>query len=153
MSSAPKPDFGVLLNLAFGAFKDALEAHLAAQGFDDVGPSFGYVLRLLDTAPCSLTDLAAQLGMTPPGALKVVDDMVAKGYVERRSDAHDGRVKRLHLATRGHAALAQARAFHALTERALAERLGVRRVAAAREVLEHLAAAASGPVPRAARPT
>lgn len=141
MSSAEPLDFGVLLNVAFVAFKDALDAELAAAGFDDIGSSFGYVFRLLADAPCSLSELAAQLGMSAPGALKVVDDMVAKGYVARHADGTDKRVKRLALTARGRAALARARSFHGQYEQALAQRLGARQVGAARQLLEAMAAA------------
>lgn len=144
MSSDDALDFGVLLNIAFNSFKGALEDDLAAAGFDDVGPSFGYVFRLLAEAPCSLSELARQLHMTAPGALKLVDDMVAKGYVARAADAADKRVKRLSLTPRGRAALGRAREFHARCEQALVDRLGARRVAATREVLGALAAAQSG---------
>jgi DNA-binding MarR family transcriptional regulator len=140
MSSAEPLDFGVLLNVAFVAFKDALDADLAAAGFDDIGTSFGYVFRLLAEAPCNLSELAVQLGMSSPGALKVVDDMVAKGYVSRSADAGDRRVKRLELTDRGRAALGRARAFHAKYERGLTQRLGARQVAATRKVLEAMAA-------------
>jgi DNA-binding MarR family transcriptional regulator len=152
--SSPEPmDFGVLLNVAFVAFKEALDADLAAAGFDDIGTSFGYVFRLLAQAPCSLSELAAQLGMTSPGALKVVDDMVAKGYVSRSADADDRRVKRLELTDRGRAALARARSFHERYERALVQRLGKRQVADARNLLEAMAAShaeRSGRMPRPA---
>jgi DNA-binding MarR family transcriptional regulator len=141
MSSESSLDFGVLLNIAFNSFKTALENDLAAAGFDDVGPSFGYVFRLLSEESCSLTELARQLNITSPGALKLVDDMVAKGYVSRSADATDKRVKRIDLTQRGRAALEHARGFHARCEQALADRLGARRVAAAREVLNALAAA------------
>ncbi len=141
MSSTEPLDFGVLLNVAFAAFKDALDADLAAAGFDDIGTSFGYVFRLLDNAPCNLSELAAQLGMSSPGALKVVDDMEAKGYVSRSAEAGDRRVKRLELTARGRAALSRARSFHERYELALAERLGARQVEATRKVLESMAAA------------
>jgi DNA-binding MarR family transcriptional regulator len=153
MSSTAPLDFGVLLNVAFVAFKDALEADLAAAGFDDIGTSFGYVFRLLAEAPCNLSELAVQLGMTSPGALKVVGDMVAKGYVSRTADADDRRVKRLELTHRGHAALARARSFHERYERALAQRLGMRQVAATRKLLEAMAAShavRNGRLPRPA---
>jgi DNA-binding MarR family transcriptional regulator len=140
MSSAEPLDFGVLLNVAFAAFKDALDGDLAAAGFDDIGTSFGYVFRLLDRAPCNLSELAAQLGMSSPGALKVVDDMEGKGYVSRSADAGDRRVKRLELTDRGRAALARARSFHGKYEQALSQRLGARQVAATRKVLEAMAA-------------
>lgn len=140
MSRAEPLDFGVLLNVAFVAFKDALDADLAAAGFDDIGTSFGYVFRLLAGAPCNLSELAAQLGMSSPGALKVVDDMVAKGYVSRSADADDRRVKRLELTDRGRAVLGRARSFHEKYEQALTQRLGARQVAATRKVLEAMAA-------------
>ena len=152
MSSAGPQDFGVLLNLAFSAFKDALDADLAAAGFADIGPSFGDVYRLLADGPCTLTELAKQLAMTPPGAQKVVNDMVAKGYVSRSGDAADRRVRRLQLTARGRKALARARQFHALYERALAEQLGARTAAAARRALESMAAAGSEHGRRRPRP-
>ncbi len=152
MSSTPPVDFGLLLNLAFGAFKDALHHDLAQGGFADIGSSFGYVLRLLDDVPHSLSELATRLEMTPPGALKVVEDMVAKGYVSRVDDAQDKRVKRLHLTPRGRALLARAHDFHVRYEQALGAQLGTRRVAAARQVLECMAAAAGSSSGRSARP-
>jgi DNA-binding MarR family transcriptional regulator len=133
-------DFGVLLNVSFGAFKLQLHRHLAEAGFSDLGPSFGYVFRLLRARPASLRDVADRLGISSPGALKVVDDMVAKGYVERRDDPGDRRVKLLLLTSRGQRAVEEARRFHAMFERGLAERLGARQVAAARAVLEQVVA-------------
>jgi DNA-binding MarR family transcriptional regulator len=152
MSSAEPLDFGVLLNVAFVAFKEALDAELADAGFDDIGTSFGYVFRLLAQAPCNLSELAVQLGMSAPGALKVVDDMVAKRYVSRSADAGDRRVKRLELTDRGRAALGRARAFHEQYEHALVQRLGTRQVAAARKLLEAMAAAHAGRSGRMPRP-
>jgi len=151
MSSATT-DFGVLLNLAYNSFVTALWKNLAAAGFDDIGPSFGYVFRLLSEGTSSLSELAVQLQMTSPGALKLIDDMVAKGYVSRSADANDGRVKRLALTARGRAALAHARKFHARCERDLERRLGKRSVAATRQVLEALAPAGGETAGRRARP-
>ncbi len=152
MSSTEHLDFGVLLNVAFGAFKDALDADLAAAGFDDIGSSFGYVFRLLAEAPCNLSELASQLGMSSPGALKVVDDMVAKGYVSRSAVEGDKRIKRLELTARGLAALCQARSFHQRYEEALAQRLGSKQVAATRVVLEAVVDAHSKQSGRQPRP-
>ncbi len=140
-ASDPPADFGVLLNLAFGAFKVRLHAKLAGAGFDDIGPSFGYVFRLLATEPGNLRGLAEALGMTAPGALKIVNDMVDKGYVERAEHAADARQKLLRLTPRAHAAMEVAHAFHLAFEAGLAERLGVREARAARRVLEAIVAA------------
>lgn len=135
-------DFGVLLNIAFGVFKDRLHAHLAGAGFSDLGPSFGYVFRSLADGPLSLAQLAARLGISSQGALKIVAEMEALGYVQRRDDASDQRVRRVALAPRGRSALREARRFHADEEQRLATSLGERRVANARAVLEALAAGA-----------
>lgn len=145
MSSEPDIDFGVLLNVAFSSFKAALQNDLAMAGFDDIGPSFGYVFRFLSDSSCNLSELAAHLQMTLPGALKVVDDMVAKGYVARSADPVDKRVKRLSLTQRGNSALNRAREFHARCEQALADRFGRRHLAATRQVLEALATAQAEP--------
>lgn len=137
---APEIDFGILLHLAFARFKDALHAHLAAEGFDDVGGSFGFVFRALDAHPLKLRELAEQLDITPQGALKIVDDMVAKRYVARLADPDDGRATRLTLAPRGKRALAAARRFHGDYETQWAAQLGARRVAETRAVLSAMAA-------------
>ncbi len=140
MSRKKSLDFGVLLNLAFGAFKVRLHAHLGAKGFDDLGPSFGYVFRLLAEGPSSLREVAEQLGMSAPGALKIIDDMVAKDYVQRSADAQDGRIKRLTLTPRAQKAMALAAAFHAQFEREVAARVGNPQAAALRAVLEDIVA-------------
>jgi DNA-binding MarR family transcriptional regulator len=133
-------DFGVLLNLAFGAFKQYLHAELARVGFDDVGSSFGYVFRLLAKEPSNLRDVAAALSITAPGALKIVNDMVAKGYVERHEHPGDARQKLLTLTPRAHRAMAAARNFHVEFERSLASQVGRRQASAARAALEAIVA-------------
>jgi len=129
-------DFGILLGLSYQAFVDELRAALHAAGFTDLGPSYGYVFRALGAEALHLRALAGRLGMTDQGAAKIVDEMEARGYLERRAHPEDGRIKRLRLARRGRAALATARRFHRLYERRLAQRLGAREVAIARRVLE-----------------
>ena len=138
MSSTQTMDFGILLNVAFGVFKTELHAHLDAAGYDDVGASFGYVFRLLADGPRNLKQVAENLGITPQGALKVVNDMVAKAYLERSDDPVDGRVKLLSLTPRARKAMGVARRFHQRFERELAERVGPAAAAAARAALEHI---------------
>lgn len=142
MSKDVGEDIGILLNVAFGVFKREMHRHLAEHGFDDLGPSFGYVFRLLDSAPNNLQGVAAALGITAQGALKIVNDMVEKAYVERREDPEDGRVKWLELTGRAKEAMVQARHFHKQYERGLARRLGKAQVEALRAVLEDIHASA-----------
>ena len=128
-------DFGILLGLAYQAFKGELHQALGAAGFGDVKPSFGFVLRALDRGPCTASQLAALLDISNPGGTKIVGEMVAAGYVERVPDPADGRARQLHLTARGRAALATARRFHASFERRLAAEHGTDRVGTVRAVL------------------
>jgi DNA-binding MarR family transcriptional regulator len=137
----PPQDFGVLLNLAFGAFKAGLHAELARAGHDDIGPSFGYVFRMLADGPAILRELAQGLDMSAPGALKIVNEMVARGYVVRSDHPVDARQKLLALTPRARKAMQVAHRFHLRFEAGLAQRLGARDAAAARRVLEAIVAA------------
>jgi DNA-binding MarR family transcriptional regulator len=136
--SAAEPDLGILLTAAISVFKVRLHAHLADAGYDDIGPSFGFVFRSLADAPLSLADLAARLGISSQGALKIVADMTERGYVERRNDPEDRRVLKVALTARGRSALREARRFHATTERRLVTEMSAKQVATARAVLEAL---------------
>lgn len=131
-------DLGILLGLAFQTFSEELRAEIAAEGFDDLGGAYGYVFRALAREPLQLNELADRLGMTAQGASKIVSEMEARRYVERRPDPEDGRAKRLRLGARGRAALAFARKFHAAYERRLCADLGERHVATLRRVLDHM---------------
>jgi DNA-binding MarR family transcriptional regulator len=136
--STAERDLGILLTAAVSVFKSRLHAHLAGTGYDDIGPSFGFVFRSLADAPLSLAELAARLGISSQGALKIVADMTERGYVERRDDPTDRRVVQVALTARGRAALREARRFHAATERQLITAMGAKQVAHARAVLETL---------------
>jgi DNA-binding MarR family transcriptional regulator len=131
-------DFGLLLGLAFERFKTELHVALAERGYDDLGSAYGYVFRALASGPLHLGELAQRLGITDQGMVKIVHEMEARAYVERRPDPNDGRAKLVTLAKRGRAALASARRFHASYERRLGETLGTTQAAALRAALERL---------------
>ncbi|QJR37138.1 winged helix DNA-binding protein [Gemmatimonas groenlandica] len=137
-SPHPAIDLGVLLNLAYGAFVARLQTAMAKAGFQDLGPSFGYVFRVLDEGPASLVTVATRLQMTSQGALKIVADMEAKGYVERRHDPDDARVRTVALTSRGRKALQTARRFHATFEAQLATHVGASHAAILRSTLERI---------------
>jgi DNA-binding MarR family transcriptional regulator len=140
-------DFGILLGLAFQTFVDEMHSDLAARGFDDLGRSYGYVFRVLGDGDRSLSELAALLGMTLPGAGKIVDEMERRGYVARRPDRVDRRVKHIALSRRGRDALTAARAFHRTFEERLTDS------ARLRGGLERLTGQATGePLPVSLRP-
>lgn len=148
-STREPDDYGVLLARAYAAFVDELRAAMAAAGHRDLPAAFGYVVRALAARPLTLRELADQLGVTSPAALKVVDELAARGYLARRPDPDDARAKRLTLTAAGQEALAEARRFHRSYEARLARRLGAPTAAALRRALEAVVAdrAADGHAP------
>lgn len=131
-------DFGILLGLAYQGFVELLRADLARRGFDDLGGAYGYVLRTLAEEEPSQRELARRLEITDQGMAKIVAEMVERGYVARKPDPEDSRVKRLRLGPRGRAALGAARRFHDAFERALGQSLGKPAVRQLRGMLERI---------------
>jgi DNA-binding MarR family transcriptional regulator len=133
-------DFGILLGLAYQAFVDELHEHLHECGFTDIGRSYGYVFRALDGNTLHLRQLAERLCMSDQGAVKIVNEMQARGYLERYPDLHDGRIKKLRLSSKGSQALDQAQRFHARYEARLRSAIGRPQLASTRLVLEKMVA-------------
>jgi DNA-binding MarR family transcriptional regulator len=139
MTTNGKPDFGILLLLAEQEFVRELRAATAEQGFDDQGRSDGFVLRTLGAAPATISTLATRLDITKQGAAQIIDDMEARGYVERHPDPTDGRARLIHLSERGQAALKAARRFHQAYERKLRKTHGDEAIDAVRAVFTDMA--------------
>ena len=139
MTDSGKLDFGILLLLAEQEFVRGLRATTAEHGFTDQGRSDGFVLRSLGHAPMTISALAERLEITKQGASQLADDMERRGYVERRPDPSDARVRLLHLTDRGNAALKAARKYHQAYERRLRARLGDQAVDGFRDVLTAMA--------------
>jgi DNA-binding MarR family transcriptional regulator len=137
-------DLGILLAIGYQEFVRALRSAMAASGFDDLGRSDGYVLRALHGNPLTVSALAERLDVTKQGAAQIVDDMVARGYVERRPSPTDRRSRPLFLTDRGQRALATARRFHRRYERGLVRDHGVDALTAVRTVLTAIAGQSDG---------
>ncbi|GAB2721328.1 MarR family winged helix-turn-helix transcriptional regulator [Nocardia thraciensis] len=127
--------FGILLGLAYNQFVHELHEHLEGRGFTRLKPAFGYAFKVLAAESMTTSALAARLRVTPQGAAKTVEEMVAAGYVERVADPGDARVKLLVLTDRARDLLAAGHDFHRSFESGLAAELGAEPVAALREVL------------------
>src|SRR5690349_10481029 len=50
------------------------------------------LLAALSTRPFRVTELAAREGITQPAVTQLVNRLASRGWVERRTDPHDGRV-------------------------------------------------------------
>ncbi|HEX5618821.1 MAG TPA: MarR family transcriptional regulator [Solirubrobacteraceae bacterium] len=117
------------------AMADEIQRRLAAAGFDDVRFNDGVVNQHLVAGPLTIGALAERLGVTQQAASKSVADLERRGYVERTPDPDDARARLVGLTERGRAVIAAAREHRAALGGELAERLGERRVEAARRLL------------------
>ena len=86
---------------------------------------------------CSMSDLARELGLPSPLATRVADELVARGLVERASDAGDRRRVLLRTTEQGRLAL---RSVHAEAEDLMAAVLGRMTDAETEALLEGLRA-------------
>ncbi|MBB5873881.1 DNA-binding MarR family transcriptional regulator [Allocatelliglobosispora scoriae] len=141
-------DLGILLGLAYQEFVRELRVAHEEAGFTDVGRSDGVVFRAIAGRPMTVSDLAVRLQITKQGAAQIIEEMEARGYVERHPDPSDGRARLVHLAERGRAALASARAFHRSYEERLAAAHGKAAVATLRGLLAEIAGAEQTVDPR-----
>src|SRR4051812_48582799 len=120
-----EPDFAILTIGAARVVTDRLGAAVERAGIDDMRPAFGFVIRALAERDRTLTELAELLAVTKQAAIKVVDEMEARGFVQRRPDPSDRRAKVLSLTERGQkvrrAAIAGSRRMEAELRRDLSD--------------------------------
>lgn len=128
-----------LLRIAYNVLSARIFASVSGSGFDDLRPSHGNALEQLAIEDgLRLTGLATRAGMTAQSMGELVDDLVTKGYVERRPDPDDRRAKRIHLTDRGRVCVrASARAVTDV-EKHLADLLGQQRYRLLRRTLEEV---------------
>jgi DNA-binding MarR family transcriptional regulator len=124
-----------LFAVGYRSLVDGLHEELPRRGWSDVRPAFGFVLLALRDSPASLRDLPAALGTSKQAVSKLVDAMVAAGYVERGADPEDARAKRVQLSDRGRQLLATVEEVYADLEREWVAALGEERLARLREDL------------------
>ena len=138
------PDFAILVVAATRAVADRLQAAMTAAGHAQMRPPFGFVIRALAEAGLTLTELAERLGVTKQAAIKVVDEMEAQGFVERRPAPSDRRSKIIGLTERGRDVRRTALATSHRMEDELRAVLGDADVDAARRVLLRFVEASGG---------
>ena len=142
--SSVEADLSLASLFAGWAMADEIQRRLAAAGFDDVRFNDGVVNQHLVGGPLTIGALAERLGVTQQAASKSVADLERRGYVERTPDPDDARARLVGLTERGRAVIAAAREQRAALGTELAERLGERRVEAARRLLLDVVAGLGG---------
>lgn len=117
-----------LLAMAYGDLIDQLHERLRADGWADVRPAYGFVLLATRSGSQSVTALASRLEVSKQAASKLVESMVASGYLAYGAAGTDSRVKGVELSARGHELLAAVEAIYAELEAGWAELIGARAV-------------------------
>ncbi|RFU87289.1 MarR family transcriptional regulator [Streptomyces triticagri] len=98
------------------------------RGFDDLRPAHGFAFTRLAPGGATATELAEHLGVTKQAAGQLVDELVRKGYVERRPHPDDARARLVVLTERGRACTRAAEEAAADAVRPWADLLGERRL-------------------------
>jgi DNA-binding MarR family transcriptional regulator len=142
--SESAPPLARLFAMAYRQLVDGLHERLAERGWADVRPAFGFVLLALRAGPASLRDLPEALGTSKQAVSKLVDAMVAAGYVDRATDPADARSKRVQLSARGRKLLAAVEEIYGELEGGWSDVLGTDRLARLRSDLEEALRAAHG---------
>jgi DNA-binding MarR family transcriptional regulator len=128
-----------LLLAASRALIDGISTGTAARGFDDIRPAHGFAFTLLSRGGATVTELAEHLGVTRQAAGQLTDELVLKGYVERRPHPVDARARLIVLTARGWACTRAADEAARDTVRPWAAALGDERLHALRLGLERIA--------------
>jgi DNA-binding MarR family transcriptional regulator len=112
------------------ALVDGISAGVSARGFSDIRPAHGFAFARIAAGEATVTDLAGHLGVTRQAAAQLVDELAAKGYVERRPHPRDARARLVTLTPKGWACTRAAEAAMTDTVRPWAAALGEQRLLA-----------------------
>ncbi|MFE5892532.1 MarR family winged helix-turn-helix transcriptional regulator [Streptomyces sp. NPDC056462] len=107
-----------------GELTQRIHDGVVARGFEGLRPAHGFAFARLAPDGATATDLAAHLGVTKQAASQLVDEIVRKGYAERRPHPDDARARLVVLTERGWACTRAAEEAAADAVRAWAGVLG-----------------------------
>jgi DNA-binding MarR family transcriptional regulator len=111
--------------MAYRDLVEDLHEQLAARGWHDVRPAYGFVLLAARDGPTTAGALAQLMGVTKQAASKVVEAMAAGGYVQREAAAGgDARRRPVGLTDRGRSLLATVESIYGDLEAGWAAVLG-----------------------------
>ena len=133
-------DLPVLLLGAARALVDGIDAGVRARGFADLRPAHGFAFALISAGGATVVELAQHLDVTKQAASQMVEDLVSKGYVERRPHPDDARARLIVLTEKGWACTRAADEASEETLRPWADAIGPRRLNALRADLARIAA-------------
>ncbi|WP_128436895.1 MarR family winged helix-turn-helix transcriptional regulator [Streptomyces cyaneus] len=107
-----------------GELTQRIHDGVVARGFEGVRPAHGFAFARLAPGGATVTDLAVHLGVTKQAASQLVDEIVRKGYAERRPHPDDARARLVVLTELGWACTRAAEEAAADAVRAWSDVLG-----------------------------
>lgn len=122
-----------------GELTQRINEGVVARGFDGVRPAHGFAFVRLAPDGATVTELAVHLGVTKQAASQLVDEIVRKGYAERRAHPGDARARLVVLTERGWACTRAAEEAAAEVVRGWGQVLGEGEVRALHEQLGRIA--------------
>jgi DNA-binding MarR family transcriptional regulator len=84
-----------------GELTQRIHDGVVARGFEGIRPAHGFAFARLAPGGATATELAAHLGVTKQAASQLVDEIVRKGYAERRPHPDDARARLVVLTEQG----------------------------------------------------
>ena len=138
---AGRRNLGDRLAAAGRAFNVRLIDGIQAAGYPEIRVAHGAVMPNLDPEGTRIVELAARAGMTKQSMGELVDDLEAKGFVERRPDPSDRRAKIVVLTKKGRRQSRAALRVIGRMERQYRERLGDERFEGLLTALDDLSTA------------
>ncbi|WP_411152909.1 MarR family winged helix-turn-helix transcriptional regulator [Streptomyces sp. A30] len=122
-----------------GELTQRINEGVVARGFEGIRPAHGFAFVRLAPDGATVTELAAHLGVTKQAASQLVEEIVRKGYAERRPHPDDARARLVVLTGRGWACTRAAEEAAAEAVGAWAALLGEGGVRALRDQLGRIA--------------
>jgi DNA-binding MarR family transcriptional regulator len=129
---------GHLLRRPARHFEVMLIDRLRESGFADLTVAHTAVFSVIDLAGTPIGVLARRAGVTKQAMSQLVEDLVAKGYVERHADPNDRRSRVVVLTDKGMDAIRSARRHIVQIEHGYREVLGGDRFASLCELLNEI---------------
>ncbi|MEU5336147.1 MarR family transcriptional regulator [Streptomyces asoensis] len=106
-----------------GELTQRINDGVVARGFE-ARPAYGFAFTRLARGGATITELGVHLGVTKQAASQLVEELVRKGYVERRPHPEDARARLIVLTGRGRECTRAAEAAAAEAVQAWSDLLG-----------------------------
>lgn len=143
----PVPDLSMLAASLLHPVQEELLAELADSGHPKLRACHGVVLGHLTNSDERLTRLAELCGQPKQYVLRLIDELEALGYVERRPDPRDRRGKLIAVTERGRVQQEDAALILARIEARFADRIGHEKYAQFRRLLSEVVLCEDGEAP------